>query len=142
MRQQQGALDPDAPPFTTIDLAAFRRAHPGRPVFDADGLTAGWISDPTAADIERTVVQSLARVAAYETDPARPVGEPGEVHLVYVYGLGTTPYGRVTGMDVIRMPLCRSGNVPPLQVVCPCGCGDQPWFEYVPFLGAYYPVSA
>jgi hypothetical protein len=137
--QQRNALDPAAPPFTPIYLSGFRRAHPPGP--DGDGLEVEWVDNPTPDVIEQAVIESLARVAAYAEHPDVPVGEAGSVHLVYVYGLRATPYGKWSGIDVIRMPLCVHGLMPPLTVVCPC-CDEETTFQYVDPMGAYYPVTA
>lgn len=132
-------FDPAAPQFTAIDLSGLRRPHPDTPG-DADGFAVEWLEHPTAAEVEQAVVDSLHRVSLAADLPGARIGEPGSFHLTHVYGAQYTAYGRVYGYDIIRMPLCSHGLMPPLVVEFRDGSPERR-YEYVEVFGAYYPVS-
>jgi len=118
-------LDPAAPPFTPIDLSSVIRPF-------------AWIDEPTPAEVEQAVIQSLARVAALCEDLAPPALQ---YHLVHIYGARATTYGREAGYDIAKVRTCPHGGFPTLVMTCTC-CEDGHRFEYVDEQGAYYPVSA
>lgn len=137
------ALSPDAPPFTPIDLSKARRSHPiaGTSTDSRDEQLPPlqWVSWPEQVDIDRAQAETLDRIAAFERDPSAPVGAPGSVHTVMIAYAGVTMYGALNGMDIVMVPVCKHGNLPPIEVMGINGTDESLRLEYCDECGIYLP---
>lgn len=120
------ALSPDAPQFAPIDLSQVRRVHPiagtqigSRPdpaAADENLPPMEWISWPTQDHIDTAIRETVERIAAFEADPGSPVGPAHSMQTVFVGFARVTIYGALTGMDVIQIPVCMHGMLPPITI--------------------------
>lgn len=137
------ALSPDAPQFTPIDLSKASRSHP------IEGTSTDapheqlpplqWVSWPEQDDIDRAQAETLDRIAAFELDPSAPVGAPGSIHTVMIGYAGITMYGALHGMDIVLVPVCAHGHLPPIEVVGINGTNQSLRLEYCDECGIYLP---